>query len=88
LPSTSFREQIHAERMLMSSPRRRQRSARHQRFAAKASVPTTPITSTVGVTLLVILNATCTSRPMPNAAMMSPLSSAARACQAMPRPMT
>ena len=41
-----------------------------------------------GVTPLVILNATCTSKPMPNAAMMSPLSSAARACQAMPRPMT
>ena len=49
LPITSLREQIQADRMLMSSPRRRQSSARQQRLAAKASAPTTLITSTIGV---------------------------------------
>src|SRR2546425_585531 len=88
LPITSFREQIQADRILMSSPRRRQRSARHARFATNASVPTAPITSTVGVRPCAIFSATWTSTPTPNAAMMIPLSSAARACQTRPRPMT
>lgn len=49
LPITSLREQTHADRMLISSSRRRRRSIRQTRFAVDASTPIAPMTSTVGV---------------------------------------
>jgi hypothetical protein len=88
LPTTSFREQTQAERMLMSSPRRRHSRVKQARLAASATRPTAPINSTVGVSPWAIFTTTWTKTPTPKAAMMRPLRSAARDCQTMPRPMT
>jgi len=84
-PATSFNEHTHTERMLMSSWRRRHSMARHTVFAASARTPTVPIVSASGCSPCMSFVPTWTSTPTPKTAMISPFSSAARACHTGPR---
>jgi hypothetical protein len=88
LPATSLSEHTHADRMLMSSVRRRHSSARQTPFARMARTPIPPITSAEGTTPVESLTITWASTPTPNAAMIRPFRSAARVCQTTPRDAT
>src|SRR5262245_16667229 len=62
--------------------------ARQTTLAAKAMVPMAPIVSATGTTPPMNFMITSQRTPAPNAAMMLPLRSAPRACQAGPRATT
>jgi RND family efflux transporter MFP subunit len=82
---TSLREHNQADRMLMSWARCRDSSQRQTVLAANATMATTLMMSAVGTTPVASLWMTSVSTPIPNAAMMRPLSRAARACHISPR---
>src|SRR5258705_3128722 len=88
LAITSLREHNHVERMLMSSPRRRQSRNRQTTLAAKARNPVLPMRPAAGTITRTIFSHPSPNTPRPKITITVPLSSAARACQTLPPPTT